>query len=90
MNSAFRSMYRPTGWAKKVSPQTHGHNYVKYKPIYIFSLEDSSKDHFTANIVRNIPANKFWKSIKIWQNYGHEFVASLFWFTLYISITVLD
>jgi len=25
----------------------------------------------------------FFKSVKIWQNYGHEFVASLFWSTLY-------
>jgi len=25
---------------------------------------------------------KFGKLVKIWQNYGHEFVASLFWPTL--------
>jgi len=24
----------------------------------------------------------FWKSVKIWQNHGHEFVVSLFWPTL--------
>ena len=27
---------------------------------------------------------KLWKSVKIWQNCGHEFVASLFWPTLYM------
>jgi len=27
---------------------------------------------------------QFLKSVKIWQNYGHEFVASLFWPTLYV------
>jgi len=25
---------------------------------------------------------KNWKSVRIWQNYGHEFVASRFWPTL--------
>jgi len=24
-------------------------------------------------------AKKLWKSVKIWQNYGREFVVSLFW-----------
>ena len=27
---------------------------------------------------------KFWKSVKIWQSYGHEFLAYFFWLTLYI------
>jgi len=27
---------------------------------------------------KNIPLKKFGKSIKTWQSYGHEFVASLF------------
>ena len=30
-----------TGWAKKVGPQTLGHNSVKSEPINFFSLEDS-------------------------------------------------
>jgi len=38
-------------------------------------------NHLMANLPRNVPV-KNWKSIKIWQNYGHEFVASLF---LYFS-----
>ena len=28
---------RTTGWARKVGPQTHGHNSVKSKPIKKFS-----------------------------------------------------
>ena len=33
---------------------------------------------FTTNLLRNIPVNEFWKSIKIWQNYGHEFDVQFF------------
>jgi len=29
----------------------------------------------TANLPRNLPVQKFCKSVKIWQNYGHESVA---------------
>ena len=32
----------------------------------------------TANVPKNLTVKKICKSIKIWQNYGHEFVASLF------------
>ena len=35
-------------------------------------------NQFTANLPRNVPVGKFGKSVKIWQNNGHEFVASLF------------
>jgi len=35
-------------------------------------------NHFTANLPRNLPEKTFWILVKIWQNYGHEFVAPLF------------
>jgi len=34
-------------------------------------------NQFTANLP-GFPLRKKWKSVKIWQNYSHEFVASLF------------
>ena len=33
---------------------------------------------FTANFPRDLPVKQFWKSVKMWQNYAHEFVAPLF------------
>ena len=33
--------------------------------------------HLTANLLRNFPVN-LKKSVKIWQNYGHESVARFF------------
>ena len=33
---------------------------------------------FTANLPRNLSVENGGKSIKIWQNYGHEFLASVF------------
>ena len=38
----------------------------------------SFSNQFSASLPRNLPGKKFCKSVKIWQNYGHEFVASLF------------
>jgi len=36
-----------------------------------------------------LSVKKFWTSVKIWQNYGHEFVASLFLPTLWsLQITI--
>ena len=40
-------------------------------------------NQLAANLPRNLPVKTLRKSVKIWQNYGHEFVASLFWPTLY-------
>ena len=40
-------------------------------------------NHFSANLLRNLPAKKIRKLVKILQNYEHEFVASLIWPTLY-------
>ena len=34
--------------------------------------------HLTANLPRNLSVKKFCKSVKIWQNYGHESVAPFF------------
>jgi len=34
-------------------------------------------DLFTANLLQNLPVKKNCKSVKILQNYGHEFVALL-------------
>jgi len=31
--------------------------------------------HLTTSLTRNLPVNKFCKSVKIWQNYGHESLA---------------
>ena len=44
--------------------------------------------HFTANLPGNLLVKSICKSNKIWQNYGHEFVASLFWPTLYMCLFV--
>ena len=30
-------------------------------------------NHFTSNLLKNLWVKKIWKSIKIWQNCGHEF-----------------
>jgi len=38
--------------------------------------------YLTINLPRNLPVKKLFKSVKIWQNYGHESVALLFWPTL--------
>jgi len=32
-------------------------------------------NNFTAYLPRNLSMKKFRKTIKMWQNYGHEFVA---------------
>ena len=40
--------------------------------------------HLSANLLRNLPVKKNCKSVKIWQNYGHESVAPFVWPTLYI------
>ena len=40
--------------------------------------------HLTANLLRNLPVKKC-KSVKIWQNYGHESVVPYFWPTVYAS-----
>ena len=45
--------------------------------------------HLTANFLRNFPVKTFWELFEIWQNYGHESVAPLFWPTLYVQIIVL-
>jgi len=37
----------------------------------------------TANLPRNLLVKKILKSVKIWQNYGHESVPPFFWPTLY-------
>ena len=34
--------------------------------------------HLTANLLRNLLVKKICKSVKIWQNYGHESVAPFF------------
>jgi len=34
--------------------------------------------HLTANLSRNFPLS-FFKLVKIWQNYDHEYMAPLFW-----------
>jgi len=32
----------------------------------------------TTNLLRNLPVKNFFKSVKIWQNYGYESVTPLF------------
>jgi len=41
--------------------------------------------HFTANLPKNLLVKKPCKSVTISQDYGYEFVASLFWPTPYIN-----
>ena len=35
-------------------------------------------NQLTTNLPRNLPVKKTWKSVMFWQNYGHEFVPSVF------------
>jgi len=39
------------------------------------SSEGNFYNRFTANLPGNLSVKKLCKSVKIWQNYGHEFVA---------------
>jgi len=41
-------------------------------------------------IYENLPVEEFWKSVKIWQNYGHEFGVQFFWPVLYMWYTLID
>jgi len=34
--------------------------------------------HFTANLSRSLAVKEFWKSVKIWQSYRHEFGGPVF------------
>jgi len=43
----------------------------------------------TTNLLRNLPVKKMFKLAKIWQNYGHEFVAYFFGPRSYLFITYL-
>jgi len=36
------------------------------------TLSNTLSNHCTANLPRNLPVEKSWKSIKIWQIFGHE------------------
>ena len=40
--------------------------------------------NLTGNLPGNLPVRTILKSVKNWQNYGHESVAPFFWLTLYI------
>ena len=35
-------------------------------------------NHFTANSLKSLPMEKIWKSVKIWENHGHEFGGVVF------------
>ena len=39
--------------------------------------------NFTANLSLSLTAKEFWKSVKIWQSYRHEFGGPVFWNTVY-------
>jgi len=36
-----------------------------------------------------VPVKKFWESVNIWQRYGQNFVAYIFWATLYMCVMYL-
>jgi len=38
--------------------------------------------HFTANLSLSLTVKDFWKSVKIWQSYRHEFDGPVFWNTV--------
>ena len=42
----------------------------------------------TANLPANLPVKTLCKSVKTWQNYGREFVASVFWPILYVCTCI--
>ena len=44
--------------------------------------------YLTANLQRNLPVKKFLKSVKNWQNYGHESVAPFLAHPVYHGISV--
>jgi len=46
-------------------------------------------DQFITNFPQNVPVKKFWKSVNIWQRYGHKCVVYFFLSTLQ-RITLLS
>jgi len=38
--------------------------------------------NFTANLLPSLTMKEFWKSVKIWQSYRHEFGGPVFWNTV--------
>jgi len=39
--------------------------------------------HFTANLSQSLAVKEFWKSVKIWQSYRHQFGGPVFLNTVY-------
>ena len=63
------------------------HHSVFYRPGALPAAQPTVSKHWrhecidyplTANLPRNLPVKQILKSVKIWQNYGHESVASVF------------
>jgi len=46
--------------------------------------------HLTANLPRNLSVKTIFKSVKIWQNYGHECVAPFFAHPVYDTGVVIN
>ena len=57
---------------------SHGSVATSVKYGWIFTI------HLTTNLPMNLSVKQF-KSVKIWQNYGHESVATILWRTLYAT-----
>ena len=70
-----------TGWAKKVEPQTRGHNSVKSEPIFSVATYarcgGSFSIHLTTNLPRNFPLTIFFLN-RFRFNISHESVAHFF------------
>jgi len=74
-------------WHTARLSRTNRHKVIKsenspvfWPTLYIYVIANIQ---FTPNIYKESSSGKKWKSVKVWQNYDHEFVVSLSWPTLY-------
>jgi len=55
---------------------------------HVLGVVESFNNRFTANLLENLPVNEFWKSVKIWQRYYHEYGVSLVWWNIVYKTSV--
>ena len=42
------------------------------------------------NLLQNLPVKRIWKSVKTWQNYGHEFAATFLWNSVFVNVNIFE
>jgi len=68
----------------------HVSNYHLFSDIKIsqgsvatpFKCDGIIRYNFTVNLSLSLSTKEFWKSVKIWQSYRHEFGGPVFWNTV--------